>query len=38
VFNPGKQVGPIPPHLTLDTQARTVDWYGVFESETISLD
>jgi Icc-related predicted phosphoesterase len=38
VFNPGKQVGPIPPHLTLDTEARTAEWYGVFESETISLD
>jgi len=38
VFNPGKQVGPIPPHITLDTEARTANWYGVFESETISLD
>jgi len=37
VFNPGKQVGPIPPHVTLDTEARTAEWYGVFESETISL-
>ena len=38
VFNPGKQVGPIPPNITLDTNERTAHWYGVFESETISLD
>ena len=37
VFNPGKQIGPIPPHLTLDTDAWTVEWYGVFDSEAISL-
>jgi Icc-related predicted phosphoesterase len=38
VFNAGKQVGPVPPHITLDTQQRTANWFGVFESETISLD
>ena len=38
VFNPGKQVGPIPPNITLDTSERTAHWYGVFESETITLD
>jgi len=37
VFNPGKQVGPVPPHLTFDTEAGSVEWYGVFESETISI-
>ena len=37
VFNPGKQVGPVPPHITFDTEAGTADWFGVFESETISL-
>jgi Icc-related predicted phosphoesterase len=37
VFNPGKQVGPVPPHVTLDTEARTAEWFGVFWSETISL-
>jgi Icc-related predicted phosphoesterase len=37
VFNPGKQVGPVPPHITLDTDAMTAEWYGVFESETIDL-
>ena len=37
VFNAGKQVGPVPPHITLDIEAATADWFGVFESETISL-
>lgn len=38
VFNPGKQVGPVPPNITIDTEERTAHWFGVFESETISLD
>lgn len=37
VFNAGRQVGPIPAHITLDTTAGTAHWYGVFESDTISL-
>jgi Icc-related predicted phosphoesterase len=37
VFNAGKQVGPIPPHITIDTELGTAEWYGVFSSETISL-
>ena len=37
VFNAGKQIGPVPPHITLDTDAETADWFGVFESETLSL-
>lgn len=37
VFNPGKQVGKIPPHVTIDTEAGTAHWFGVFESETIDL-
>ena len=35
VFNAGKQIGPVPPHITLDTEAATADWFGVFDSETI---
>ncbi len=38
VFNAGKQLGPIPPHITIDTEAGTAHWYGVFDSETIRLD
>jgi Icc-related predicted phosphoesterase len=37
VINPGRQVGPVPPHVTLDTEAGTADWFGVFDSERISL-
>ena len=37
VFNPGRQVGRIPPHLTVDTAAGSVDWFGVFSSESVRL-
>jgi len=37
VFNPGRQIGPVPPHIRLDTEAGTADWYGVYDSETIQL-
>jgi Icc-related predicted phosphoesterase len=37
VFNAGKQIGPVPPHLVIDTEERTAFWFGVFESETVDL-
>jgi Icc-related predicted phosphoesterase len=37
VFNAGKQIGPVPAHITLDTEAATADWFGVYESETLTL-
>lgn len=37
VMNPGRQVGPVPPHVTLDTAAGTAEWYGVFSSQTLAL-
>jgi Icc-related predicted phosphoesterase len=37
VFNPGRQIGQIPPHITVDTTAGTADWFGVFSSESIAL-
>ena len=37
VFNAGKQIGKVPPHITLDTEAGTAHWFGVFESETVNL-
>ena len=37
VFNAGKQIGKVPAHITLDTEAGTATWFGVFESETLSL-
>jgi hypothetical protein len=37
VFNAGKQIGHVPPHITFDTEARTAHWFGVFDSETVDL-
>ena len=37
VFNAGKQIGKVPPHITLDTTEGTAHWFGVFESETVAL-
>jgi Icc-related predicted phosphoesterase len=37
VFNAGKQRGPIPAHITIDTDARTAEWYGVFDVETLEI-
>src|SRR5436853_568993 len=38
VFNAGKAIGPVPSHITLDTEAMTADWFGVYESELLALD
>jgi Icc-related predicted phosphoesterase len=37
VFNAGKQLGPVPPHITIDTEAGTAEWFGVFENDAIEL-
>jgi Icc-related predicted phosphoesterase len=37
VFNAGKQLGPVPPHITLDTATGTAEWFGVFESASVAL-
>jgi Icc-related predicted phosphoesterase len=37
VFNAGKQPGPVPPHITLDLEAGTAEWYGVYSSESVTL-
>lgn len=37
VFNAGKQIGKIPPHITVDTDAATADWFGVYQSEALAL-
>jgi Icc-related predicted phosphoesterase len=37
VINPGRQVGPVPAHVTLDTDAGTAEWFGVFETQRITL-
>jgi Icc-related predicted phosphoesterase len=37
VFNAGKQRGPVPAHITIDTKAGTAEWFGVFDVESIDL-
>jgi Icc-related predicted phosphoesterase len=37
VFNAGKQIGPVPSHITLDTDAASATWFGIGESEALSL-
>ena len=37
VFNAGKQRGPVPPHITIDTEAGTAEWFGVFSVESIEI-
>jgi hypothetical protein len=37
IFNPGKQVGKVPPHIIIDTSAGRADWFGVFGSESVAL-
>ena len=37
VINPGRQVGKVPPHVWLDTDAATASWYGLGERETTDL-
>jgi hypothetical protein len=37
VFNAGKQPGPIPPHITIDTDTGHAEWYGVYDAESLSL-
>jgi Icc-related predicted phosphoesterase len=36
-FNAGKQIGKVPSHITLDTEAGTATWFGVFETQTLDL-
>jgi Icc-related predicted phosphoesterase len=37
VFNAGKQIGPVPAHVLVDTDQATAHWFGVVDSETVSL-
>jgi Icc-related predicted phosphoesterase len=37
VFNAGKQLGPVPAHITLDLAAGTADWFGVYATGSITL-
>ena len=37
VFNAGKQIGKVPAHVTLDLDAGTAHWFGVYESGSVAL-
>jgi Icc-related predicted phosphoesterase len=37
VFNPGRQIGPMPAHIDLDLGAGTAAWHSLLGSESLSL-
>lgn len=38
VFNPGRQIGPVPAHIEIDLQAGTASWHSMLGSESLRLD
>ena len=38
IFNMGKQIGPIPAQIVMDTEAQTAEWYSLAGAERIHLD
>ena len=38
VFNAGRQIGPVPAHVVIDTAARTACWYSLAGAEQLRLD
>jgi len=38
VFNPGRQIGPSPTHIILDTQVQKALWFSLAGAEEVSLD
>jgi len=38
VFNGGRQIGPVPTHVVLDTSARTASWYSLAGNQQVHLD
>jgi len=38
IFNPGRQIGPVPTHVIVDTDARQASWNSLAGSESIALD
>jgi hypothetical protein len=37
VFNPGRQIGPVPTHVVVDTDAGTAMWFSLAGNEVVSL-
>ncbi|MDZ4371309.1 MAG: metallophosphoesterase [Phenylobacterium sp.] len=38
VFNCGRQIGPVPPHIVIDTEASAAAWFSLAGLETVRLD
>lgn len=38
VFNPGRQIGPCPTHIILDTKAQAAVWFSLAGAEVVTLD
>jgi Icc-related predicted phosphoesterase len=38
VFNPGRQIGPVPTHVIVDTDAGLASWYSLAGNQVVSLD
>ncbi len=38
VFNAGRQIGPVPAHVVVDTDARRAMWYSLAGNEVVDLD
>jgi Icc-related predicted phosphoesterase len=38
VFNAGRQIGPVPAHIVLDTGARTATWFSLMANQIVRLD
>jgi Icc-related predicted phosphoesterase len=38
VFNAGRQIGPCPTHVVLDTDEQTAIWFSLAGAETVRLD
>jgi predicted phosphodiesterase len=37
IFNPGRQIGPVPAHICVDLEAGTADWYSIMGTEGLRL-
>jgi len=37
VFNPGRQIGPVPTHIVIDTVTGTAEWYSLAGNERVDL-
>ena len=38
IFNPGRQIGPLPTHIILDTSEKMALWFSMAGAEAVSLD